>query len=97
MYYPHPVGIVIGSEVRIGENVTIYQNVTIGRSDKSSDFPEDYPSIGDSVVIYPGAVVVGNIRVGNNAVIGANTFVNKNVPENAMLYGQGIMKLRGGQ
>ena len=82
--FPHPVGIVIGEGVKIGKNVTIYQNVTIGRKD--IDIAK-YPSIGDNVVIYSGAKILGNIVIGNNSVIGANSVVLNDVPENSVVAG----------
>lgn len=73
---PHPVGIVIGEGATLGSRVTIYQNVTIGRSRNKIG----YPAIGDDVVVYAGAVLVGPINIGDRAVIGANAFVMESVP-----------------
>ena len=39
------------------------------------------------VTIYPGAVVIGNIKIGNNVVIGANSVVTKDVPDNTVVAG----------
>jgi len=58
----------------IGDNVTIYQGVTLGVDKKGG-----VPIIGDNVTIYTNAVVVGNVTIGDGAVIGANSFVNKSV------------------
>ena len=46
-----------------------------------------YPLIGDDVIIYPGAKVIGNITIGNKAVIGANAVVIKDVLENEIVAG----------
>lgn len=46
---------------------------------------ENAPVIGDNVVIYPGAVIIGKIHVGNNCIIAANAVVNKDVPENTVV------------
>ncbi|WP_460456608.1 serine acetyltransferase [Arenimonas alkanexedens] len=70
---PHPVGIVIGDGVQIGANVTIYQGVTLG------SLRGGYPKIGSDVSIFTGAVVVGGIDVGEGAVIGALSYIDKNV------------------
>ena len=75
---PHPIGIVIGDGARIGSNVTIYQNVTLGVSDPVTML---YPTVGNDVAIYCGAVLLGDIRIGDNAVIGANAVVLKDVPD----------------
>ena len=76
--FPHPVGIVIGENVRIGNNVTIFQNVTIGSHGKMGQ-KKAYPSIGDNVKIFAGAVVIGDISIGSNSIIGANSVVTKDV------------------
>lgn len=80
----HTVGIVIGPCV-IGDNVTIYQNVTIGK--RGIGYGEVSPVIGDGVTIYAGAVVTGPIRIGNNAIIGANSVVLKDVPDGVVVAG----------
>jgi serine O-acetyltransferase len=69
---PHPVGVVIGLGAVVGEGVTIYQNVTIGQAGKGAFI---YPRVGDRVTIYPGAVVVGDIDIGDDVVVGANAVV----------------------
>lgn len=79
---PHATGIVIGDNVKIGNNCIIYQNVTIGKS-KS----DDYPVIGNNVTIYAGSVLIGKIKIGDNVIIGANSVVNKNVQENTIVAG----------
>lgn len=82
--FPHPLGIVIGEGVIIGNNVTIYQNVTLGRKDKEIN---KYPIIGDNVTIYAGAKILGNVKIGNNAIVGANAVVLKDVPDNSIAVG----------
>ena len=53
--------------------------------------------IGDNVRIMTGATVFGGISVGNNVTIGANTVVNKDVPDNCVVVGNParIVKLNG--
>jgi serine O-acetyltransferase len=85
---PHPVGIVIGDSVKIGRNVALYQNVTIGLAEAVEDGSEKaYPEIGDGVTIYAGAVIIGPIRIGKGAVVGANAVVTRDVPENVTVAG----------
>lgn len=81
---PHPIGIVIGEGVKIGDNCTIYQNVTLGR--KNKDVAE-YPTIGNNITIYCNSVVIGNIEIGDNTVIGCNTVVLKSVEPNSKCVG----------
>ncbi len=81
---PHPVGIVVGDDVEIGDNATIYQHVTLGQRGARD---QSYPVIGHNVVIYAGAVIIGNITIGDGAVIGANAVVTGDVPAGATAVG----------
>lgn len=89
--FAHPVGIVISKSVKFldGEdgcknNTIIWQNVTIGAKNTNCD---GYPTIGYNVKIYAGCVIIGNIKIGNNASIGANSVVLSDVPANAIVGG----------
>lgn len=77
----HFLGIVIGSDVVIGDNCKIYQQVTLGQKNNR------YPKIGDNVTIYAGAKVIGGIEIGNNVTIGANAVVLNDVPDNSIVVG----------
>ena len=81
LYLPHPVGVVIGAGVELGEGVTLYQNVTLGLKNGGC------PRIEDGVVVYPGSVIVGPIVVGRGAVVGANSFVDRDVAPHTTVYG----------
>ncbi len=77
--------IVFAENVVIGNYCSIHQGVTIGRifaGEKAG-----VPTIGDHVIIYPGAKVVGNIHVGNNVIVGANATVLNDVPDNCVVVG----------
>ena len=76
----HPFATIINAE-SIGENVLIFQQVTIGVKDGRK------PKILNNVTICCGAKVLGGITIGNNAVIGANAVVVKDVPDNAIVGG----------
>lgn len=69
----------------IGSHCTIFQGVTIGNSFRKKTF--GVPEIGDNVVIFAGAKVLGNIKVGNNVVIAANAVVLDNIPDNCIIGG----------
>lgn len=86
LFIPHSIGIVIGHEVIIGENCEIFQNVTIGSNRKKRN-GRFMPIIGNNVSIGSGAVVVGAIRIGNNVTIGANSYVDRDVPDNVVVAG----------
>lgn len=77
--------IVIAQQTIIGNNVSIHQGVTIGRIFNGSK--AGVPTIGNSVVIFAGAKILGNIRIGDHAVIGANAVVVSDVPENGVCVG----------
>ncbi len=77
---PHPNGVVIHPQAKIGINCLIHQQVTIGTRE---DGREEVPVIGDHVKIYSGAKILGPINVGAHATIGANTVVFVDIPENA--------------
>lgn len=83
----HGFATAIGAK-SIGKNFTVYQQVTIG------DYLGDYPVILDNVTIKTGAIAIGNIKIGNNVVIGANTTVMQNVPDNCTVYPPMCMKMR---
>ena len=78
----HPVGVVIGKTVKFGDNVRILQNTTIGNAGLSKSLT---PTIGNNVIIGPGAVVVGGITIGDNVIIGANAVITKDIPSNTVV------------
>lgn len=82
----HTVGIVIGHEVIMGNNCEVFQNVTIGSNRKERN-GRYMPIIGNNVSIGSGAVVVGAISIGDNVIIGANSYVDKDVPSNVVVAG----------
>lgn len=83
--FPHPVGVVIGMGVQLGNNCVLFQNITLGT--KSLRFDDDYPKIGNNVIIGANAVLIGKIKIGNNVKVGASSFVNFDVPDNAVVVG----------
>lgn len=89
---PHPTAIVIGEGCVIGRNVMIYQGVTLGQKSKSD---RSYPTVGDDVTIYAGAVVVGAITIGDGAVVGANAVVLSDVPPASVVVGSPARTIAG--
>ena len=75
----HGTGIVIGETAVIGNNVLMYHGVTLGGTGNDSS-NKRHPSICDNVMIAAGAKILGNIRVGVGAKVGANTVVLKDIP-----------------
>ncbi len=79
--FPHPIGLVIGKNVVIENEVTIYQNVTLGQTKEGL-----YPLVKKGTVIYPNSVVVGDIVLEQNTVVGALSFINKSTKVNEVIF-----------
>jgi|TARA_Y100000310_G_scaffold39450_1_gene37026 serine O-acetyltransferase len=91
-FIDHGMGVVIGETSEIGDNVTIYHAVTLGGISPSinSDgqrHTKRHPTLKNNVVVGSGAQVLGPVIVGENAKIGANAVVTKDVPANAVMVG----------
>ena len=91
-FIDHGMGVVIGETSEIGDNVTIYHMVTLGGISPSINSDNQrqvkrHPTLKDNVVIGSGAQVLGPISVGENAKVGANAVVTKDVPANAVMVG----------
>ena len=74
----------------IGENCHVWQNVTIGKQWPGGK----KPVIGNNVLVCTGAVVLGDITIGDNVVIGANAVVTKSVPANCTVAGNPAIIIR---
>jgi|SRR5690606_2846477 len=92
--FPHPIGIVIGSKVELGSDCIIYQNVTIGTKDTDDPINAKYPVIGDKVIIYPNSIIIGDIKIGNGAIIGAGSIVIENVEPNSVVVGAPAKRIK---
>ena len=91
-FIDHGMGVVIGETSEIGDNVTMYHACTLGgispsiKSDEQR-YVKRHPTLKNNVVVGSGAQVLGSIIVGENAKIGANAVVTKDVPANAVMVG----------
>lgn len=85
VFIDHGVGVVIGETAILGDDITIYQGVTLGGV--SLEKVKRHPTIGSGVVIGAGAKVLGNIIIGENAKIGANSVVIKDIPPDSTAIG----------
>lgn len=81
----HVSDIVIGSDVVIGDYVNIFNGVTIGAKAINGDVR--MPTVGNNVFVGSGAKIIGDIKIGNNVIIGALTYCSKSVPSNSVAYG----------
>lgn len=85
IFLDHATGVVIGETAVIEDDVSLMQSVTLGGTGKESG--DRHPKIGRGVLIGPGAKVLGNIRVGEGAQIGASSVVLKPVAPHRVVAG----------
>lgn len=85
IFIDHGFGVVIGETAILEDNILIYQGVTLGGV--SLEKGKRHPTVKSGVVIGAGAKVLGNITVGINCKIGANSVVIKDVPDNSTAIG----------
>jgi serine O-acetyltransferase len=85
----HGTGIVIGETAVIGDEVKLYQGVTLGALSVSKDKAgtKRHPTIGDRVVVYANATVLGgDTTIGADSIIGGNVFLTSSVPPGSLVY-----------
>lgn len=85
VFIDHGHGVVIGETAEVGNEVIIYQGVSLGGV--SLERTKRHPTIEDFVIIGAGAKVLGNIVIGANSKIGANSVVIRPVPPNSTAVG----------
>ncbi len=80
----HGIGLVVGGRTVIGEDCTLLHGVTLGEA----RFDElDCPRLGHRVTVGAGAIVLGGITIGDDALIGAGSVVVSDVPQGAVVAG----------
>lgn len=85
VFIDHGIGVVIGETAIVEDDVLIYQGVTLGGVSLSKG--KRHPTIKSNSVIGSGAKVLGNITIGKNSKIGANSVVICDVPKNSTAVG----------
>ena len=89
----HGTGVVIGATAILGHNVTLYQGVTLG----AKNFPQEedgtlvkgiarHPILGNNVVVYANATILGRIHIGDGSTIGGNIWLTHDVPAGTKLF-----------
>ena len=86
VFIDHGSGVVIGETAVVEEGVVIFQGVTLGGKGTEKE-GKRHPTVRKNAVIYAGAKVLGNITVGENAIVGASSVVRHDVPDNATVAG----------
>jgi serine O-acetyltransferase len=85
LFIDHGMGVVIGETAVVGNDVTLYQSVTLGGTSLAKG--KRHPTLEDGVIVGAGAQVLGPVRVGAGARIGANAVVVKDVAPGATMVG----------
>ena len=85
VFIDHGSGVVIGETAEVGDDCIIYHGATLGGTGKEKG--KRHPTLGNNVMVGSGAKVLGNIYIGNNCKIGANSVVLKSVPDNCTVVG----------
>ena len=85
VFIDHAIGVVIGATAIVEDDVLIYQGVTLGGV--SLDKGKRHPTVKSNTVIGSGAKVLGNITIGRNSKVGANSVVVCDVPDNSTAVG----------
>ncbi len=84
-FIDHGMGVVIGETAEIGDDCTLYHGVTLGGTTWHKQ--KRHPTLGNNVVVGAGAKILGPIHVGDNARVGSNSVVVKDVPIGATVVG----------
>jgi serine O-acetyltransferase len=85
LFIDHGMGVVIGETAEVGDDVTLYQGVTLGGTSLKRE--KRHPTLERDVVVGTGAAVMGALRVGEGARIGAGSVVVAEVPPNSVVVG----------
>ena len=85
LFIDHGAGVVIGETAEIGDDVTLYQGVTLGGTSWAKG--KRHPTLGNNVVVGAGAKILGPFTVGDNARVGSNAVVVREVPAGATVVG----------
>lgn len=80
----HGMGVVIGETAEIGDDCLIFHGVTLGGK---GGFGKRHPTLGNRVMAGAGAKIIGNITIGDDVKIGANSVVTRTVPAGATIAG----------
>ena len=86
----HGFGLVVNPCAQIGNNVTLFHGVTLGRRDRISHEGErltEYPILEDDVWVGPHAIIVGGVIIGRGSRIAGGAFVTRSIPPYSIVSG----------
>lgn len=87
LFIDHGMGVVIGETTIIGDDCVLYQGVTLGGVGTGEHKVKRHPTLLNNVMISAGAKVIGDVTIGNNSIVGAQTVVLADVPDNCTVVG----------
>jgi len=93
----HGWGLVVSSRAKIGNNVTLFHGVTIGQKDRilaDGSRLSGFPTIGNNVWIGPHAIVIGQVSIGDGAIVGGGTVVTEDVAAGCVVVGNPMRVVR---
>lgn len=79
----HGVGLVIGYKAYVSKGTIMYHQITLG--EKGTKINDGHPFIGRNVILGAGCKLLGDIKIGDNCIIGANTVILKSVERNSIV------------
>ena len=85
LYFGHPINITINPQTIIGKNCNIHKGVTLGQENRG--VRKGAPTIGDEVWIGINSTIVGNVAIGNDVLIAPNTYINRDIPDHSVVFG----------
>lgn len=88
--FRHPLGIIVGGGAILKKGVIIHQNVTFGAlrfDEKTRRGVMCHQLIGENTIICAGAKILGDVKIGRNCIIGANSVVTVDIPDNSTVVG----------
>lgn len=85
--YIHSKGIILADSVIAGDNLTLIGPLTFGVKGQGISNSAVAPRLGNNVTIFTGARIIGDVKIGNNVLVGANAVVVKNILSNRIVGG----------
>ncbi len=85
LYLGHPYNITVGGGAVLGKNVNLHKGATIGAENRGKR--KGIPTLGDNISVGINSTIVGNITVGSDVMIASNSFINRDIPEHSVVFG----------
>lgn len=86
LFIDHGMAVVIGETAEVGDNCHMYHNITLGGTGFEKEVKR-HPTVGNNVIIGTGATILGPVKIGDGARIGAGALVLTDIPPNSTAVG----------